>query len=138
MSVDDFRNALRGDIAAILARIQNRYSVTEDDFAVALYSSAKKYLPHLFGDSAVDLKNDGKSELKEFIASLNSEDLCLGLACAKGDDKAWEDFYRDYRGYLINISRTMTQDAGAAEQLADSTFAELYGLRESEGQRISK
>src|SRR5262245_59058086 len=32
----------------------------------------------------------------------------------------------------------MTQDAGAAEQLADSTFAELYGLRESGGTRVSK
>jgi RNA polymerase sigma-70 factor, ECF subfamily len=32
----------------------------------------------------------------------------------------------------------MTQDAGAAEQLADSTFAELYGLRESGGARVSK
>jgi RNA polymerase sigma-70 factor (ECF subfamily) len=32
----------------------------------------------------------------------------------------------------------MTQDPGAAEQLADSTFAELYGLRESGGTRVSK
>jgi RNA polymerase sigma-70 factor (ECF subfamily) len=138
MSVDDFRKALRDEIAETLARIQNRYSVTEDDFAAALYSSAKKYLSHLFDNQRTDFTSEAKGEMKEFFASLNAEDLCLGLACAKGDEKAWEDFYRDYRGYLINISRTMTQDAGAAEQLADSTFAELYGLRESEGQRISK
>ncbi len=138
MLVEEFRNALRDEIAETLARITNRYNVTEDDFAAALFSSAKKYLPHLFAEARAQFTSEAKSELKEFFASLNCEDLCLGLACAKGVDQAWEDFYRDYRGYLINISRTMTQDAGAAEQLADSTFAELYGLRESEGQRISK
>jgi RNA polymerase sigma-70 factor, ECF subfamily len=138
MSVEDFRKALRDEIAETLARIQNRYSVKDDDFATALYGSAKKYLPHLFDNLRQDFTSEAKGELKEFFASLNAEDLCLALACAKGDEKAWEDFFRDYRGYLVNISRTMTQDAGAAEQLADSTFAELYGLRESEGRRISK
>jgi RNA polymerase sigma-70 factor (ECF subfamily) len=72
------------------------------------------------------------------LASLNADDLCLAAACAKGDDVAWEDFFRDYRNYMVSVARTMTQDAGAAEQLADSTFAELYGLRESGGARVSK
>src|SRR6185369_13274182 len=58
--------------------------------------------------------------------------------CAKGDDSAWDDFFKEYRSYLVSVARTMTQDAGAAEQLADSTFAELYGLRESGGARVSK
>ncbi|MEW6130599.1 MAG: sigma-70 family RNA polymerase sigma factor [Acidobacteriota bacterium] len=138
MSVEDFRNALREEIAETFARIQNQFSVTEDDFATALYASAKKYLPQHFADANAELSGTAKIELKEYFASLNLDDLTLALACAKGDDQAWEDFFRDYRSYLVNISRTMTQDAGAAEQLADSTFAELYGLRESEGQRVSK
>jgi RNA polymerase sigma-70 factor len=74
----------------------------------------------------------------QFLSSLNLDDLCLAVACAKGDEAAWEDFFRDYRSYLLSVARTMTSDASAAEQLADSTFAELYGLRESEGARISK
>lgn len=76
--------------------------------------------------------------VSEMLASLNSDDLCLAVACAKGDEAAWEDFFRDYRTYLVSISRGVTQDQGAAEQLADSTFAELYGLRESGGARVSK
>ena len=79
-----------------------------------------------------------RASVADYCESINASDLCLAVACAKGDDAAWEDFYRDYRSYLINIARTMTQDAGAAEHLADSTFAELYGLRESGGARVSK
>ena len=108
--------------------------------AAALHSSAKKYLGDVLDQTT---GNPGptpaaRKALNEYSGSLNCDDLCLAVACAKGDEAAWEDFYREYRSYMINISRTMTQDAGAAEQLADSTFAELYGLRESAGARVSK
>ncbi len=140
MTLEDFRKALREEIAGTLAAISNRYRVSEGDFAAALYSSAKKYLAHLSTaeNLAGDLSDAERHELTGYFRSLNSEDLCLAVACAKGDETAWEDFFRDYRSYLTNIARTMTQDAGAAEQLADSTFAELYGLRETDGVRISK
>lgn len=138
MTVEEFRNIFNKEIAETLARITMRYSVTDEEISAALYSSAKKYLPHIFNESLVDPKAEARNELTEYFTSLNCDELCLANACAKGDDKAWEDFFRDYRGYLVNISRTMTQDGGAAEQLADSTFAELYGLREAEGTRVSK
>ena len=141
MTFEDFRNALRDEIAETLAGIQNRYNVSEDDYANALYSSAKKYFSDLFtpAENTPDkLSDEARRVLTDYFASLNSEDLCLAVACAKGDDAAWENFFKDYRGYLTNIARTMTQDASAAEQLADSTFAELYGLRESDGVRVSK
>ena len=86
----------------------------------------------------LDPTTEARQAIADYFASLNCDDLCLAVACARGDEAAWADFYRDYRSYLVNIARTMTQDAGAAEQLADSTFAELYGLRESAGMRVSK
>ena len=138
MTVEEFRNTLRTEIAETWARVNQRYSVTEAALAAALHTSAKKYLSHLFADGGSDITETGRQELRDYFASLNGEELCLAVACAQGDDVAWEDFFRDYRGYLTNIARTMTHDAGAAEQLADSTFAELYGLRESEGTRVSK
>src|SRR5215475_10011789 len=140
MTLEDFRNAFRNEIAERLVGLNNRYSVSEDDFSAALYSSAKKYLSLLFTEECAtgEISGDARKEVTGYFASLNSEDLCLAVACAKGDENAWEDFFRDYRSYLTNIARTMTQDGGAAEQLADSTFAELYGLREADGVRVSK
>lgn len=140
MTLENFREALRNELATTLAQINNRYQVSVDDFAAALYSSARKYLSHLFSEEAHEgeISAEARQELTGYLASLNCEDLCLAIACAQGIETAWEDFIRDYRSYLTNIARTMTQDSGAAEQLADSTFAELYGLRETDGARVSK
>jgi RNA polymerase sigma-70 factor (ECF subfamily) len=140
MTVEEFQKAFRKEIKEVLARIQQRYSVGEDDFACALHSSAKKYLSDVMGQATANPGPTAEAceAARQYFDSLNSDDLCLAVACAKGDEAAWEDFYRDYRSYMVNIARTMTHDAGAAEQLADSTFAELYGLRESSGARVSK
>ncbi len=140
MTVEEFRKAFNKEINQALASIERRYSVNDDEMALALHSSAKKYLSDVIDQTS---GNPGpapaaRKAVEELLASINIEDLCLATACAKGDEAAWEDFFRDYRSYLVNIARTMTQDAGAAEQLADSTFAELYGLRESAGARVSK
>lgn len=138
MTVEEFRNTFQQEIAETLARITVRYNVSDEELSRAFYASAKKYLPHIFAEGQGEPTGEARKELLDYFASLNCDELCLATACAKGDDRAWEDFFRDYRGYLVNISRTMTQDGGAAEQLADSTFAELYGLREAEGSRVSK
>ncbi|MFL6273650.1 MAG: RNA polymerase sigma factor [Blastocatellia bacterium] len=140
MTVEDFQQAFKKEIEEVAAHIRQPYSVSEAELAAALHASAKKYLGTQIEETT---GNPGptagaRQAVADYFASLNSDDLCLAVACAKGDDAAWADFYRDYRSYLINIARTMTQDAGAAEQLADSTFAELYGLRESAGVRVSK
>jgi RNA polymerase sigma-70 factor, ECF subfamily len=138
MTVEEFRNSFQQEIAETVKRINLRYRVSDEELSTAFYASAKKYLPHLFAETSVEPTAEARKEVLEYLTSLNCDELCLAAACAKGDDQAWEDFFRDYRGYLVNISRTMTQDGGAAEQLADSTFAELYGLREAEGARVSK
>jgi RNA polymerase sigma-70 factor (ECF subfamily) len=140
MTVEEFQHAFEQEIKELLARIQRRYSVSDAEVTSAVHASAKEYLAETLDQTT---GNPGptaqaRKEAGEFLSSLNADDLCLATACAKGDDSAWEDFFRDYRSYMVSVARTMTQDAGAAEQLADSTFAELYGLRESGGARVSK
>jgi RNA polymerase sigma-70 factor, ECF subfamily len=140
MTVDEFQQVFAVEIRELLARIEQRYSVTDAEIAGAVHSSAKKYLADALAETSGNPGPSAEARKAgvDFLASLNANDLCLAAACAKGDDAAWEDFFREYRSYLLSVARTMTQDAGAAEQLADSTFAELYGLREAGGARISK
>jgi RNA polymerase sigma-70 factor (ECF subfamily) len=130
MTAEEFQQTFRGEIAGILGRISRRYSVTDQELIQALYSSVKRHMARSEGD--------GRKSVAEYLSSLNHEELCLALACAKGDESAWEDFFREYRSYMISVARSMTQDAAEAQQLADSTFAELYGLREIGGERVSK
>jgi RNA polymerase sigma-70 factor len=144
MTAEEFREAFKTEICGALARAEKRYSLSDQDVADALYSSARKYVPEITagnvssGDPSKNGKVSASHEVSGYLESLNLEDLCLAAACAKGDETAWEDFFREYRSYLISIARSVTQDAGSAEQLADSTFGELYGLRESAGTRVSK
>ena len=155
MNAEDFREAFKTEIKDVLARAERQYSLSDEEVGRAVYASVSKYLPEAMAGNrpSGDSSKNGKmaasrepaareaaasSEIRAFMESLNGEDLCLAVACAKGDEAAWENFFRDYRSYLISIARSVTQDPGAAEQLADSTFAELYGLRESAGARVSK
>ena len=63
-------------------------------------------------------------------------DLDLAKACAAGDEEAWERFIREYRPVLRRAADAMAP-GGAAHDLADELFAELYGLRERDGERQS-
>jgi RNA polymerase sigma-70 factor len=141
MTADEFLAAFRNDIDRLLGQVSRRYSVTDVQAAGAIHSAVRKYLPDAIPAERSDgsaISNDSRKNVSDLIQSLNSDDLCMAIACANGDDAAWEDFYRDYRSFMISIARSVTQDGTAAELLADSTFAELYGLRESGGTRVSK
>ena len=71
------------------------------------------------------------TELQTYLSSLHLEDIALACACADGVPEAWEHFFSTYRGYLRACAATMLKRAAnspEAEELADSLFADLYGL----------
>jgi RNA polymerase sigma-70 factor (ECF subfamily) len=70
-------------------------------------------------------------QLNAYVGALRLEDLGLACACADGVAEAWEHFVGLYRGYLRACAGAMLKrsaTAPEAEELADSLFAELYGL----------
>lgn len=68
--------------------------------------------------------------------SAHQADVDLARACATGDEAAWERFVREYRPALYRAADAM-DPTGRARELADALFAELYGLREQQGERQS-
>jgi RNA polymerase sigma-70 factor, ECF subfamily len=66
----------------------------------------------------------------------HSADLELARLCAEGDERAWERFVREYRPLLYRAADALDRTQGARE-IADSLYAELYGIRTAEGQRQS-
>src|SRR4030095_14794795 len=135
MTVDEFQHAFKSEIEGLLARIERRYSVSDAEVTSAVHASAKKYLADTLDQTSANPgpSTEARKAAGDFLSSLNADDLGRATACAKGDNVAWEDFFREYRSYLVSVARTMTQDAGAAEQLADSTFDAPYGLRGAGG-----
>ncbi len=70
-------------------------------------------------------------ELQGYLATLHLEDLGLACACADGSADAWEYFFSAYRSYLRACAGAMLKrsaTAPEAQDLADSLYADLYGL----------
>ena len=66
------------------------------------------------------------------------EELAIARACAAGNERAWEDFISRYRQKLHGMALHITRDGAAAAELADSLFADLYGVNARNGVRNSK
>jgi len=64
------------------------------------------------------------------------DDLELARLCAEGDERAWERFVREYRPILYRAADALDRTQGARE-IADSLYAELYGIKTDEGARQS-
>ena len=111
-----------------------RWGLSPQAFAEALRRSAEK---RFFGAS-VD-----PGALAAYLKSLHLEDLALACACGEGIEKAWEFFIAHFRQELRQAASAMLRGSGRAddaraEELADSLYAELYGVRSSaDGQRKS-
>jgi RNA polymerase sigma-70 factor (ECF subfamily) len=103
------------------------YGVSAEQFAVILDAILRKYLPQASSE-----------EKANFCAALRLEELALARACAAGNDRAWEDFIGRYRQKLHGMALHITRDGAHAAELADSLFADLYGVSTRNGVRNSK
>jgi RNA polymerase sigma-70 factor, ECF subfamily len=104
-----------------------RWDVPLERFAAALESSVAR----AFSGAAAD-----RRQVDRYLASLHLEDLALACACAEGDDRAWEHFVREHRPGLYRAADAI-DPSGGARDLADLLYAELFGLKEREGERLS-
>ncbi len=66
----------------------------------------------------------------------HSADLELARLCAEGDERAWERFVREYRPLLYRAADALDRTQGARE-IADSLYADLYGIANDAGERQS-
>lgn len=76
-----------------------------------------------------DNKSASGAEIGEFVETIRADDLCLVIACERGDEKAWEELVKTFDQTVKSAARKMTKNAEDAEDLAGSIWAELYGLR---------
>jgi RNA polymerase sigma-70 factor len=111
-----------------------RWGLPPEAFAESLRRSAEKR----FGGAPPD-----PGEIEVYLNSLHLEDLALACACSAGIERAWEFFIAHFRQDLRHAASAMLRGSGRpddarAEELADSLYAELYGVRSSaDGKRKS-
>jgi RNA polymerase sigma-70 factor, ECF subfamily len=102
--------------------------LTPEDFRQILVQIGEKYLP----------ADAGPAEARELYQTLRVADLALARACAAGQERAWDLFLTRFREKLYDAGRAIAGDDSRGRELADSLYAELYGLSEREGVRASK
>ena len=65
----------------------------------------------------------------EFIDKLQADDLCLIVACEQGNQTAWSDLVERFSATVRSAARSASSNEEGAEDLAQSIWAELHGLR---------
>src|SRR6266700_2666436 len=110
-----------------------RWGLDQDCFAEALHRSVQKRFADLDA-SAYDIET--------YLKSLHLEDLALACACAEGREAPWEFFVEHYRQELRAAAGAILRTSGGgdetgAKDLADSLYAELYGVSATGGRRKS-
>jgi RNA polymerase sigma factor (sigma-70 family) len=102
------------------------WGLTRSQFVFAIERSVVKR----FAECPVN-----REAVEEYVETLHIADLVLAAACMTGSEPAWEYFVRTYRGYLRAVAVTITKGSKSgtdAQELADSLFAELFGLVDRE------
>ena len=93
----------------------------------------ERSVAHRFANAAPP---DNLRAIQNYLDSLQAADLALACACSEGNSAAWDYFVARYRPELYRAARAIVGES-AARELADSLYADLYGLREVAGQRKS-
>lgn len=108
--------------ARLIARATDARSLKVSDLAARVRKGLDKYL---FAEDA----EASEKEVEGFIDALHADDLCLIVACERGDESAWGDLVGRYEGTVRAAARGAASNEDSAEDLAQSIWAELHGLR---------
>lgn len=116
----------------LLARAAESHSLQPEMLVSRIASAVEKYLLRYDQNTPV-------SEITKFVDELQADDLCLIVACEQGHEEAWSELVARFTPTVKSAARSATSNEDAAEDLAQSIWAELYGLRNrKDGRPASK
>src|SRR5882762_5821129 len=106
----------------LLARSANARGLDAGLLAPRLRASVEKYV----------LKDDpapGSARIDKFMDGLHADDLCLVIACERGDQNAWSDLFEGYGATVRSAARAASSNEAMADDVAQSIWADLQGLK---------
>jgi RNA polymerase sigma-70 factor len=130
--LEETEKALAAAAAHLVARATDNYSVSAWTLTPRISAAVEKYL---FRDNATA----SIAEINDFIDKLQADDLCLIVACEHGNEKAWTDLVERFGSTVRSAARSVSANEEGADDLAQSIWAELHGLRiREDGKPASK
>ncbi len=126
------KTIIEESVARIVSRAENARGLQIADVRPRVEKALEKYL---FRDN----ENASGAEIKAFVDELRADDLCLVLACERGDETAWSELVKTQDATVKAAARRISPKAEDADDLASSIWAELYGLKhDKDGKLKSK
>lgn len=119
---EPFANEFAEGARNLIARAMDSYGVAQEILIPRIAASVHKYI--LRDDPAASA-----GVITDFIAKLQADDLCLIVACEQGVQKAWTDLVERFSTTVRSAARSASSHEEGAEDLAQSIWAELHGLR---------
>ena len=131
MSLEQFLENYRDTIARLYSTSNAAaWRVSRSSFAGALWRSFERR----FGPDTGPVNN---AEVTRFLDSLHTADLALAIGCRDGDAEAWRYLVSTYRAPVDAFARAVLGNSPRASEIADSLWADLYGLRSCDSERRS-
>jgi len=82
-----------------------------------------------------EIRGATPEQVAAFLSGLRLDELALAHGCAVGNQHAWDVFLTKYRESIYQSARSVTRSESLGRELADSLYAELYGLGPEEDRR---
>ncbi|MEP6707316.1 MAG: sigma-70 family RNA polymerase sigma factor [Pyrinomonadaceae bacterium] len=106
----------------LLARATDSRSLGTAALCGRMRSALQKYL-------LKDAAEAPAESVNKFLDAIHADDLCLIVACELGDERAWNDLVEGHGSTVRSAARSASSNEDAAEDLAQSIWAELHGLK---------
>jgi len=109
----------------LLARATNARLLTAQTLTKRLRRVTEKYV----------LRHDPAAvaaTINGFLDGLHADELCLVMACEQGDQTAWSELFEGYGATVRSAARASSSSESMADDLAQSIWAELHGLKARE------
>ena len=106
----------------LLGCATDNHGLTVESLITRVEAAVNKYI----------LRDDPQASLAvigDFIDKLQADDLCLIVACEQGNQKAWTDLVERFSATVRSAARSASSNEEGAEDLGQSIWAELHGLR---------
>jgi RNA polymerase sigma-70 factor, ECF subfamily len=129
---EQIQNLLVTGARRLLGRATESHSLDADALVPRIKASVEKYL-------LKDDQNAADKSIAGFIDELQADDLCLIVACERGNEQAWSDLVARFTPTVRSAARSASSNEDGAQDLGQSIWAELYGLRvRADGKPASK
>src|SRR6476469_9257426 len=98
-------------VAALLSRTSNSRGLEPGVVRPRVEKALAKYL---FAHQPDADRND----VRQFVSEIHADDLCLIIACERGEESAWNDLVGTFEPTVRSAARKACSDSEEADELA--------------------